>query len=99
MPDTHLPVTEQQPADIAPEHIAKAAADRLFLNARTPQSWSDRPVPVETLHRLYGLIGLAAASTLTKKKWRFRTITPTGTLPRAVPKAKPIDHRRQPAWS
>ncbi|MFP5514344.1 MAG: malonic semialdehyde reductase [Alphaproteobacteria bacterium] len=58
MPDTHLPVTEQRPDDIAPEHIA-LATDRLFLSARTPQSWSDRPVPAETLHRLYELVRLA----------------------------------------
>ncbi|CAO3403872.1 malonic semialdehyde reductase [Azospirillum palustre] len=58
MPDTHLPATEQLPDDLAPEHIA-FAADRLFLNARTPQSWSDRPVPAETLHRLYELVRLA----------------------------------------
>lgn len=35
------------------------AADRLFLGARTPQSWSDRPVPAETLTRLYELVRLA----------------------------------------
>ncbi|CAO3408667.1 malonic semialdehyde reductase [Azospirillum largimobile] len=58
MPDTHLPVTEQRSDDIAPEHIA-LATDRLFLSARTPQSWSDRPVPAETLHRLYELVRLA----------------------------------------
>lgn len=58
MPDTHPPVTEQRPDDIAPDLIA-SAADRLFLNARTPQGWSDRPVPVETLHRLYGLVRFA----------------------------------------
>lgn len=34
------------------------AADRLFLNARTPQAWSDRPVSEETIHRLYGLVRL-----------------------------------------
>lgn len=36
-----------------------AAAGPLFLDARTPQSWSDRPVPPETLHRLYELARLA----------------------------------------
>ncbi|WP_109107716.1 malonic semialdehyde reductase [Azospirillum sp. TSO35-2] len=58
MPDTHASVPH--PADLADllSPDLREAAERLFLNARTPQSWSDRPVPVETLHRLYDLVRL-----------------------------------------
>ncbi|WP_207458987.1 malonic semialdehyde reductase [Azospirillum sp. SYSU D00513] len=35
------------------------AERRLFLEARTPDAWSDRPVPLATLHRLHELVRLA----------------------------------------
>ena len=35
------------------------AVDLLFLSARTPAGFSDRPVPVEVLHRLWELVRLA----------------------------------------
>lgn len=47
MSDTHIP---------APP--LTEAADRLFLKARTPQAWSDRPIPEETIRRLYDLVRL-----------------------------------------
>ncbi|OYD84417.1 malonic semialdehyde reductase [Azospirillum brasilense] len=56
MPDTL--VSAESPIAGLPDDLVPAA-ERLFLNARTPQSWSDRPVPVETLHRLYELVRLA----------------------------------------
>ncbi len=77
MPDTHPP----------------AAADRLFVNARTPHSWSDRPVPVETLHRLYELVRLAPTAfngsparfvflTTPEAKERLRPALSRGNLPK-----------------
>ncbi|AIB12618.1 malonic semialdehyde reductase [Azospirillum argentinense] len=56
MPDTL--VSAESPLAGLPDDLVPAA-ERLFLNARTPQSWSDRPVPLETLHRLYKLVRLA----------------------------------------
>ncbi|MFL7899797.1 malonic semialdehyde reductase [Azospirillum argentinense] len=56
MPDTL--VSAESPLAGLPDDLVPAA-ERLFLNARTPQSWSDRPVPLETLHRLYELVRLA----------------------------------------
>lgn len=82
MPDT-LPA----PDDLAP------ILDRLFLTARTPQAWTDRPVPVETLHRLFELVRLAPTAfnasparfiflTSADAKERLRPALKSGNLPK-----------------
>lgn len=38
------------------------ALDRLFLKARTYNGWLDRPVPAETLHRLWDLVRMGPTS-------------------------------------
>jgi 3-hydroxypropanoate dehydrogenase len=45
--------------DTIPAVEFPAAAGLLFLDARTPAEWSDRPVAADTLHRLYELARLA----------------------------------------
>lgn len=69
------------------------AAGPLFLDARTPQAWSDRPVPVATLHRLYELARLAPTAfnssparivfvTSPEAKERLRPALTKGNLPK-----------------
>ena len=38
------------------------ALDQLFLTARTPNAWLERPVPAETLHRLWALARMGPTS-------------------------------------
>ncbi|SMH46203.1 malonic semialdehyde reductase [Azospirillum agricola] len=81
MPDTPLPTpdtTERSPDDLT------LAADRLFLSARTPQAWSDRPVPAETLHRLHDLLRLAPTA-FNGSPARFVFLTTPGAKERLRP--------------
>lgn len=90
MPDTRFPASDTAPRP--PDELV-LAADRLFLDARTPQSWSDRPVPLETLHRLYDLVRLAPTAfngsparfvflTTPEAKERLRPALSRGNLPK-----------------
>ncbi|CAO3437255.1 malonic semialdehyde reductase [Azospirillum doebereinerae] len=85
MPDIALPVDDDG-ADLP-------AAGPLFLDARTPQSWSDRPVPPDTLRRLYELARLAPTAfnssparvvfvTTPEAKERLRPALSKGNLPK-----------------
>jgi len=42
--------------------LPQASLDQLFLTARTRNAWSDRPVPEETIRRLYDLLKMAPTS-------------------------------------
>lgn len=80
MPDTHVAAdTAARPAD-----DLAAATDRLFLSARTPQAWSDRPVPVETLNRLYDLVRLGPTA-FNSTPARFVFLTSTAAKERLRP--------------
>ena len=85
MPDSNIPDGEL--ADLP------VAASPLFLDARTPQSWSDRPVSHAILHQLYELTRLAPTAfngsparivflTTPEAKERLRPALTKGNLPK-----------------
>ncbi len=42
--------------------LDNAALNQIFLDARTHNSWQDRPVPVELLHQLYNIFRMGPTS-------------------------------------
>lgn len=76
------------PDTLPPADALAPVLDRLFLNARTPQAWTDRPVPEETIHRLYELVRLAPTA-FNASPARFVFLTSAEAKERLRPALKP----------
>ncbi len=69
-------------------HVAQAALDQLFLNARTANGFIDKPVPLELLKEVYDIAKMGATSMNTQPT-RYVFLISAGSRARLLPAMSP----------